>query len=200
LRIWHAPRSRSLRVVWLCEEMGVPYEVRRVSLRAPDEELRALNPFASVPVLEDDGVHMLESVAMLLYIAGRYGPTPLALGPEDPDYARYLQWLVGGEASFTTHGNMLIYDRYRAPEEEKGGFLARVCEQKIDVALGLMVEALRDGPWIVGDRFTIADMSAGYAIGVARDFLGLAERIPEPVLAYYERLSARPAFQRATAA
>lgn len=109
MRIWHAPGARSLRVVWLCEEMGLPYELRRVSLRAADEDLKAVNPFGSVPVLEDHGgVRMIESVAMLLYVAGRYGPTPLALQPDDPDYPRYAQWLVAGEASIGMPGAMLM--------------------------------------------------------------------------------------------
>ena len=75
MRIWHAPKSRSLRVVWLCEEMSLPYELRRVSLRAPDPELPGVSPFGSVPVLEDGEVRMIESVAMLLYVTGRYGPS-----------------------------------------------------------------------------------------------------------------------------
>ena len=201
MRIWHTPRSRSLRVIWLCEEMGVPYEIRPVSIRQRDEELCALNPLGSVPVLEDDGgVRMIESVAMLLYVAGRYGPTPLALQPEDPAYPRYLQWLMAGEASLAMPGNMLMYDRYRAPEAEKGGFIARACEQKLERALGMMAEALREGPWITGERFTVADMSAGYGVGVMQAFLGMADRVPSAVADYYARLSERPAFQRAAAA
>jgi glutathione S-transferase len=200
MKIWHAPKSRSLRVLWLCEEMGVPYEVRRVSLRRPDDGLLEANPFGSVPVLEDEGgVRMIESVAMLLYVAGRYGPTPLALDPADADYPRYVQWLVAGEASLGMPGNMLMYDRYRAPEEEKGGFIATACLGKVEAAMGLMAEALRQGPWIAGDRFTIADISAGYGLGVLQAFLGLADRIPPEVADYYARLSARPAFQRADA-
>ncbi|HEX8571020.1 MAG TPA: glutathione S-transferase family protein [Caulobacteraceae bacterium] len=200
MKIWHAPKSRSLRVLWLCEEMGVPYEVRRVSLRRPDDGLLEVNPFGSVPVLEDEGgVRMIESVAMLLYVAGRYGPTPLALQPADPDYPRYVQWLVAGEASLGMPGNMLMYDRYRAPEDEKGGFIATACLGKVEAAMGLMVEALRQGPWIAGDRFTIADISAGYGLGVLQAFLGLGDRIPPEVADYYARLSARPAFQRADA-
>ena len=200
MRIWHAPKSRSMRVIWLCEEMGVPYEIRRVSLRRPDEELQALNPFGSVPVLEDeDGVRMIESVAMLLYVAGRHGPTPLALEPSDRDYPRYLQWLVAGEATLGMAGNMLMYDRYRTPEAEKGGFLARAALQKVDAALGLMDEALRRAPWIAGDRFTLADISAGYGVGVLQAFLGLADRVPPAVAAYYARLAERPAFERAAA-
>ena len=199
MKIWHAPRSRSLRVVWLCEEMGLPYELKRVSFRAPDAELLAINPLGGVPVLEDGEVRMIESVAMLLYIAGRYGPTPLALQPDDPAYPRYLQWLIAGEASLGMPGNMLMYDRYRAPEGEKGGFLAEACSRKLDQAMAMMSQALEDGPWIAGDRFTIADISAGYGIGVLQAFLGMGERVPEPVADYYARLGERPAFQRAAA-
>jgi glutathione S-transferase len=201
MRIWHSPRSRSLRVVWLCEEMGVPYELRRVSIREPDPALLAVNPLGSVPVLEDEGgVRMVESVAMLLYVAGRYGPTPLAPGPEDPAYPRYVQWLIAGEASLGMPGNMLMYDRYRAPDAEKGGYLARACEQKIGRGLGMMAEALRESPWIAGEQFTIADISAGYGVGVMQAFLGMGDRVPAEVAGYYERLTQRPAFQRAAAA
>ena len=200
MRIWHMPRSRSLRVIWLCEEMGLPYEIRRVSFRGPDEELLAINPLGGVPVLEDEGgVRMIESVAMLLYVAGRYGPTPLALQPDDPAYACYLQWLIAGEASIAMPGNMLVYDRFRAPEGQKGGFLVEANQRKLQRGLEMMVETLKDGPWIAGDRFTIADMSAGYAIGVMQSILGMGDMVPPECAAYYARLSERPAFQRAAA-
>ena len=199
MRIWHAPRARSLRVIWLCEEMGVPYELRRVSLRQPDEALREVNPFGSVPVLEDDGgVEMVESVAILLYVAGRYGPTPLALQPEDADYPRYLQWLVMGEASIGMPGNFLLYDRFRVPDAEKGGFLARASAEKLQTAAAMMADALEDRPWLAGDRFTLADISAGYGLGLL-GFLGLSHLVTPPLARYQERLGARPAFQRAAA-
>jgi glutathione S-transferase len=200
MKIWHAPRSRSLRVVWLCEEMGLPYEVKRVSFRAPDPALLAINPLGGVPVLEDGDVRMIESVAMLLYIAGRHGPTPLALQPDDPAYPRYVQWLIAGEASLGMPGNMLMYDRYKAPEAERGGFIAAACTDKVDHALAMMSKALEDGPWMAGDRFTIADISAGYGVGVLQAFLDMGDRVPVPVADYYARLAERPAFQRAAAA
>ena len=200
MKIWHVPGSRSLRVVWLCEEMGVPYELRPVSLRAPDPELQAVSPFGGVPVLEDGGVRMIESIAMLLYIAGRYGPTPLALQPDDPAYPDYLQWLILGEASFAMPGNMLIYDRWRAPEgHQPGGFLAQVSVGKMERAVGLMAETLKDRPYLAGDRFTLADISASYPLGVMETFLDLGEAIPAPVADYHRRLTERPAYQRAAA-
>src|SRR5208283_4415013 len=74
LRIFHAPRTRSHRILWLCEEMGVPYEIAAVKFGDPSPELLAVNPLKSLPVLQDGAVTMIESIAMMLYILKRYGP------------------------------------------------------------------------------------------------------------------------------
>src|SRR5262245_42219381 len=77
IKIYHMPRARGLRVIWLCEEMGLPYEIVPVSFPL-SEEYRVKNPAANVPFLEDDGgVAIHESIAIMLYLVGRYGPTPL---------------------------------------------------------------------------------------------------------------------------
>src|SRR5689334_18981968 len=99
IKVYHMPRARGLRVIWLCEEMGLPYEIVPVSFPL-SEEYRVKNPAANVPFLEDEGgVAIHESIAIMLYLTGRYGPTPLMPAPSDPDYARTLQMLVYGEAT-----------------------------------------------------------------------------------------------------
>ena len=75
LKIFHAPRSRSLRIVWLCEEMGIPYETVAVNFRDPSPAFVAVNPLKSLPALQDGAVSMIESVAMMIYIIAKYGPT-----------------------------------------------------------------------------------------------------------------------------
>ena len=200
MRIWHAPGSRSLRVVWLCEELGVPYELRPVKFGVPDAELLAVNPVGSVPVLEDGDVRMIESVAMLVYLAAKHGGEALTVGPDEPAYADYLQWLVGGEATVTMPGNMLVYDRFLIPDEEKGGAIARACERKLQAGFAMMETALKGRAYIAGDRFTLADISASYPVAVAAKLLGLAEVVPPAVVDYAARLAERPAYQRAAAA
>jgi glutathione S-transferase len=197
IRIWHVPRSRSHRVVWLCEEMGLDYEVAPVSFRRPDPAFALVNPLGGVPVLEDGDVRMIESVAILLYLAGRYGPTELALRPDEPGYADYLQFLMLGEASLGAPIATLMYDRFRCPEAEKGGWLARDREAFLEKGLAFVDAALTDRPWLAGDRFTLADVSTGLSIGVAANFLGMTERMPERVRDYLRRLTERPAWRRA---
>ena len=100
ITIYNFPRgARGIRVFWLCEEMGLAYTPAAVSFPT-SAEYRALNPLGSVPFLEDaGGVAINESVAMMLYLAERYGPTPLLPGKSDPAFARVLQFTVFGEAA-----------------------------------------------------------------------------------------------------
>ena len=96
LTVHHLGVSQSERIVWLCEEMAVPYELTAVKFSDP--ELLAVNPLKSLPALQDGDVTMIESIAMMIYIMGKFGPTDLELKPGDPAYARYLQFLLFGEA------------------------------------------------------------------------------------------------------
>jgi glutathione S-transferase len=195
LKIFHAPRTRSLRIVWLCEEMGVPYEITAVKFANPSPEFLAANPLRSLPVLQDGAVTMIESVAMMLYIMGKYGPTDLDLKPSDPDYARYLQFLLFGEAGMAMYGNPVIATKFFAPEDKHSNWTRDYLIATFARRLSFVDEHLGASPYIVGDRFTAADICVGYTIGIA-GFVGDIE--PSPMLRqYHERLKARPAFQRA---
>src|SRR5687768_15659627 len=93
--------GRGFRVVWLLEELGVPYRLRDVDMLAGvenDPEFLAINPGGFIPALQDGERVMVESVAILQYLLAKHGPTPLAVGPDDPGYPTYLQFLVMGEA------------------------------------------------------------------------------------------------------
>ena len=98
LKIFHAQGARSLRVLWLCEEMGVPYETAEASFFKPSDEFKAVNPLRTVPAMTDGDVRMIESVAMMIYIMAKHGPTDLDVKPDEPGYADYLQYLMFGEA------------------------------------------------------------------------------------------------------
>jgi glutathione S-transferase len=95
-------------VVWQCEETGLPYRFETVSF-PPSAAYRALNPLGSVPFLQDDaGVAINESIAMMLYLAQKYGPTPLLPGKDDPTLGRVLQMTVFGEAAIGAEMNSLL--------------------------------------------------------------------------------------------
>jgi glutathione S-transferase len=198
LKIFHAPRSRSFRIVWLCEEMGVPYESVAVNFRDPSPEFLAVNPLKSLPVLQDGEVSMIESVAMMLYIMAKYGPTDLALKAEDPGYANYLQFLLFGEAGLAMYGNPLVATKFLAPEDKRDNWTAEYLKNTFAKRLGFVETNLGDSPYIAGDRFTAADMSVGYSIGMA-GFAADIELSPK-LKSYHERLKSRPAYQRAVAA
>jgi glutathione S-transferase len=117
--------ARGLRVGWQCEEMGLPYRFETVSF-PPSAAYRALNPLGSVPFLQDDaGVAINESIAMMLYLAQRYGPTPLLPGKDDPTLGRVLQMTVFGEAAIGAEMNSLLAAHFAAPEADKRNWSVR---------------------------------------------------------------------------
>src|ERR1051325_10950599 len=95
ITVFGGQTSRSLRVVWLMEEMGLPYRVRQVDMLAPvrDAEFLAVNPADYIPAIQDGDVAMVESIAIMEYLIARYGPTPLAPAPHDPTFPAYQQFL-----------------------------------------------------------------------------------------------------------
>jgi glutathione S-transferase/3-isopropylmalate dehydratase len=197
LKIFHAPRSRSLRIVWLCEEMGVPYESVAVNFRDPSPEFLAVNPLRSLPVMQDGEVSMIESVAMMLYIMAKYGPTDLALKVEDPGYPKYLQFLMFGEAGLAMYGNPLVATKFFAPEDKRDNWTAEYLKNTFARRLAFVETNLGDSLYITGNRFTAADISVGYSIGMA-GFAADIELSPK-LKSYHERLKSRPAYQRAAA-
>jgi glutathione S-transferase len=195
LKIFHAPRTRSHRIVWLCEEMGLPYELTAVKFGDPSPEFLAVNPLKSLPALQDGDVTMVESIAIMLYIMGKYGPTDLDLKPGDPDYAKYLQFLLFGEAGMAMYGNPLVATKFFAPEDKRANWTSEYLRSTFAKRLGFVDNHLGDSPYIASNRFSAADISVGYTIGMAGFACGIE---PSPRLqAYHDRLKARPAYQRA---
>ena len=195
LKIFHSPRARSLRILWLCEELGLPYEIVAVKIGEPSAELLAVNPLKSLPTLQDGAVTMIESVAMMIYIMGEYGPTDLELMPGDPDYPRDLQFLLFGEAGMAMYGNPLVAAKFFAPQDKRANWTSDYLKATFTKRLRFLEDQLGGARYLLGDRFTAADISVGYTIGMA----GFAADIAlSPTLnAYHERLKARPAYQRA---
>jgi glutathione S-transferase len=191
--------ARGVRVFWLCEEMGLPYQVEAMPYPVP-ASYRALHPLATVPFLEDEGgVAMSESVAMLLYLAQRYGPTPL-LPTEDPArLARVLQMAVFAEATLGARMNALMEAHFGAPEADKRNWSVRGLEARVDTALAYVADMLKaEGPYLAGAEFSLADIAVVTIFGIWRGALGKA--LPDRLAAYQERIKERPAYQRAQAA
>ena len=198
LKVYHSQGARSLRVLWLCEEMGVPYETAEASFFKPSDEFKAINPLRTVPAMQDGDVRMIESVAMMIYIMSKYGPTDLEVKPDEPGYASYLQFLLFGEAGVAAYGNPLVATRFMAPDDQKQNWTAGYLKTAILKRLEFVGTCLAGKPYIAADRFTAADISVSYIVTGAK-FAGIEADIPASVRAYVDNLWQRPAFQRAAA-
>ena len=186
---------RGLRVAWQCEEMGLPYRLELVSFPT-SEAYRALNPLGTVPFLEDaGGVAINESVAMMLYLAQRYGPTPLLPAADDHSLARVLQMTVFGEATVAAALNPLLAAHFVAPDADKRNWSVRGQEGRVKQAVGYVADMLGSDPFLAGGDLTLADISVSTALGIWRGALNGA--LPDKLVAYQDRMAARPAYQRA---
>jgi len=198
IKIYNFPRGRGVRVAWLCEEMNLSYRIEPVSFPPPDT-YRAINPLGQVPFLEDEGgVGINESVAMLLYLAEKYGPSPLLPEKTSPKFARVLQMTVFGEATLGASLNTILIDHFVVPEKDKRGPLVQVIMGRIEQQIAFVESVLGDGPFFGGDDFSIADISVTYALGLWSG--PLKKPLSETLSAYVQRTTSRPAYERASKA
>ncbi len=198
ITVYGAPPTRSMRVIWMLEEMGLPYEVRPLDFksRMEDKEFLEVSPTGAFPGFRDGDVGMMESCAILEYLGAKYGPTPITPSFGDPSYPAYLSFLHFGEASLTGPLNVALATRFFAPDDQKKNWGAEIAIETFVRKSGAMAEPLGKHPFIAGDHLTAADISCGYAAGFGR-FLGVEERLDPAVREYHQRLKERPAFQRA---
>lgn len=199
ITVYGAFPTRSFRVLWALEELGKTYQLRPVDLRTrmQDAEFLALNPAGFLPVLQDGDVTMVDSVAMLEYLAARYD-TGRVLAPAagDPCFAAYQQFLHLGESGMAAFLNVIVGSKFMAPEGEKDNFGARMAERMFESRLTLVKAQLGRAPMMAGERFSAADISVVYALGMA-ERLGLAGHFGAEIADYRTRMAARPAYTAA---
>jgi len=190
--------GRGFRVVWLLEEMGIPYRLRPVDLLAGvenDVEFLAVNPAGFIPAIQDGNVTMVESIAIMEYLMARYGPTPLAPHARDPAFPAYQQFLHLGEAGLAASIYFVSGARNLAPEGQRQNWSANQAMGVFESRLGLVTRQLARSPYLAGEAFTAADISVTYALELAQRSgsatLGAVER------AYVARTSGRDAYERA---
>jgi glutathione S-transferase len=190
--------GRGFRVVWLLEEMGLPYRLRPVDLLAGvenDVEFLAINPAGFIPAIQDGDVTMVESIAIMEYLVARYGPTPLAPDPHDPAFPAYQQFLHLGEAGLAASMYFVVVSRNLAPEAERRNWGARKALEVFESRLRLVTRQLVRSPYLAGETFTAADISVTYALQFARRSGGIT--LGEAEQAYVARTSGREAYKRA---
>lgn len=210
LRVHHLENSRSQRILWLLEELGLEYELVRYArdpqtLLAP-ASLRAIHPLGKSPLVEADGQVLAESGAICEILVQRYGQGTLALDIGSPEWARCVYWLHFAEGSAMPPLLLkLVFDRIRtAPAPffvrpilrgvaDKVG--QRLIQPQIDSQLDWIESQLAAAPWFAGERFSAADIMMSFPLEAAQARVGLKDR--PAIVAFLERIHARPAWRRA---
>lgn len=197
LTIHHHPGTRGFRVVWLCEELAVPYTLARVDFSAEyraSPQWRRMNPVGKVPVLTDGEVTMFESGAMVQYLLEHHGDGRLQPAPGSPQRAAFLQWCWFAEATFgRATGEMANHKRAFAGalkedslDEMRGR--ARACLQAV-------AQALANDDYLAGDTFTAADIMMGYTLQSFARHVG--DALPPGLADWWQRLQSRDGYRRA---
>jgi glutathione S-transferase len=210
ITVHHLENSRSHRIVWLLEELGVPYEIRRykrdpkTSFAPPD--LLKIHPLGKAPVITDDGNTIAESGAIIEYLVERYGKGTLVPPPGTPEKLRYTYWMHFAEGTAMPPLVMkLVFTRIeRGPMPFFAKPIARGISRKVKTAfidpnLARIVKHMddelgRDG-WFAGSEFTAADIQMGFPVEAAAVRAGAAS-LPS-IKRFLDRIHGRPAYQRA---
>lgn len=193
LVFFHAPNTRSTGTFILLEELGAHYEMRVLNMKAGEQRqpaYMAVNPLGKVPAIVDDGVLVTEQGAIFIYLADKFPQAGLAPAIGDPLRGPYLRWLVYYGSSFEPAVVDRAMKREPAPASTApyGDF---------DTMLGAVVEALRKGPYLLGEKFSAADVLWGTALRWTTGFK-LVPELPE-IKAYLARVTDRPAVARVAA-
>jgi glutathione S-transferase len=198
LIVHHLGISQSDRIVWLCEELGIPYELKKYDrdpiTRLAPAEYKALHPCETAPVITDGDLVLGESGAIVEYIIARYGDGRLALEPDHPNYADYLYWLHFANGSFMPAGMtaLVLGLLGLADSEAVKPLLARG-----DRAYAVTEARLGEAKWFAGDDFTAADIMMLFPLTTMRAFAP-RDLTPYPnIRAYLARVGERPAYRRA---
>jgi glutathione S-transferase len=200
IKLYYAPRTRSLRILWLLEELGLPYELERGEFDPPSTTFfQQSTPLGKYPTIEDGDIVMCESGAIVEYILERYGEGRLAPAPGTPERAAYLQWLHFAESTaFPPLGIVVWLSRYRNDAADNADIL-KDARARAEVGFDFLQRELGEKTYLLGDEFTAADVMMGFTLAAAAVLDLLGDR-HQPLKDYLSRLTARPAFLAAIAA
>lgn len=200
LNIYHAPFTRAFRVIWLCEELGIEYQLTRVDFSTEyrsSAEWRALNPVGKVPVMTDGDLTMFESGAMMQYVLDRYGEGRLQPVAGTHAHALYLQWSWFAEATFSRPVGEVVNHRRAFPGNESDAIMDEMAERTM-VCADAIEGALDGHDYLVSDAFGAADIMVGYPLMLVDRVL--KRDLPPRTAKYWAGLQDRDAFQATLAA
>lgn len=198
LKLYYAPRTRSVRIRWLLEELGIAYELERVEFRPQSSVFAQATPLGKFPVLADGEAVIGESGAILEYILERYGDGRLAPAVGSPRRGEFLQWVHFAEGTAFPPLGVMIWHGLYLGNADQIPLAIESARERAHSALAVVERNVTSQDYLLGADFSGADIMLGFTLAAAQ-FLGvLDERYPS-TLAYLARLTARPAFQRASA-
>lgn len=200
IKLYHMPGTRSVRIIWLLEEMGTPYELITLDRAAEEHKKPAylkIHPLGSVPALDDNGTTLFESGAILEYLGETHGAAPLVPGPGSATRAHYLQWLHFAEA--TAMPPLIAYamasGMFGGSEPDETAMAA--AKERMHGVLAVLEDVLSGHDYLLDSGFSAADIMLGYGL-ITLGRMGMLEGF-DKLQAYTARLSERPAYQQTSA-
>lgn len=199
LTVHHLGKSQSERIVWLCEELGLEYELKRydrdpVTILAPPE-YQALYPIGAAPVITDGDLVLAESGAIVDYIFGRYGSAGLALPAGHAHFTDYVYWFHFSNGTMQpVMGRRMLLRRLTLPDDNP---VVAFVNERMSRAFAHVEKRLSEADHLAGPVFTAADIMLVFSLTTMRYFLPV-DLAPYPgILAYLQRIAGREAYQRA---
>jgi len=170
LKVHHLVRSQSQRIVWLCEELEIPYDLvihlRDPATNLPAGGLKAVHPLGLAPVIEDGALVLSESGAIVEYLIDRHGQGRLRPSPEHPDRAQFLHWFHFANANLQAgFGRTMFFERAGVPRDNPIHTMLRA---RLAASLAYMDVRLAEVPYLAGETFTAADIMAAVTLGTMR--------------------------------
>ena len=199
LTVHHLGRSQSERIVWLCEELGIPYELKcyardAKTMLAP-ADYKALHDIGSAPVITDGDLVLAESGAVVEYIIAKYGQGRLALRAGDPNFAHYLYWFHFANGTLQAAlGRLMILSRLKLAEDNP---ILVATKARLDRAFDFIDARVRETAYLAGEEFTAADIMMGFSLTTMRYFQPYDLSRWPSVVKYLARIGSRPAYRRA---
>lgn len=203
LTVHHLGISQSERIVWLCEELEIPYQLVRYdrdpNTRLAPEKYKALHPFGTAPVITDDKLVLGETGAIMEYILAKYGKGRLTVGADKPNFADYLFWLHFANGSFMPSALTDIVVTIMGGGEGTAPHIISALRSRGERAWQMTEARLKEAPYLAGNEFTAADIISVFALTTLRAFVPRDLSGFPNIKAYLKKIAARPAYQQAMA-
>jgi glutathione S-transferase len=197
LKLYFAPLTRSIRIRWLLEELGVEYELLRSEYnRDGDKGFAQDTPSGNYPYLENGDVTLSESGAIIQYVLEKYGDGRLEPSIGSQDRSAYLQWFHFAEGTAANPINTIVWLTVYRQDAEQHTAIIDAVRDSANTVFSKVENALANSPYLAGNDFTAADVMMGFTLGTAKWLNILTENYPRTML-YVDRLFTRPALQKA---